>query len=365
MSKSKICKSRAWNLVYDTGAEMDPKDLLKQLSEKKYGCYMAFCVKHVKDGKPHYHVGFITRDKVQMAWSKVTSYWSLEGAPAKSSEPLKSKCRDMGKKLQVYYNYCVDESKHPEEEISVQWTHKWEPVAGADKDGKPPKPQDVIMEKILDEEMTVDQLDQLLLNPNGDADLDLRKYALRHYDDLCQQIATMERLRQKVSLAKTYDDATKNYRPFQKGLKKILDTQNDRQIHCHVDKGNTGKNYFCDQEGLREDPLVCQSACPKDIAYAWNPKKHKRVIIDVPKGKMEYLNTSALEKLKNGFMFSTKYKPEVKKSLFKPTIVVLGNECIDGKIWTSDRLTVSTTDTVNYTLDEYEPEPTVYLECEL
>lgn len=62
---------------------------------------------------------------------------------------------------------------------------------------------------------------------------------------------------------------------------------------------------------------------------------------------MRYLNKSALEKLKNGTIFSTMHTPKMKKSDFKPSIVILGNECVDDT-WTSDRLTASTTNRKDY-----------------
>lgn len=143
------------------------------------------------------------------------------------------------------------------------------------------------------------------------------------------------------------------YRPFQKHLHDILDTQNDRNIHIHADLGNTGKNTFVDTENLRADTLVIQSAETKRIAYAWNPKRHKRIIIDVPKGKMQYLNTSAIEKLKNGTIFSTMHTPIMKSSEFKPAIVILGNENCENA-WTEDRLTCSTTTVGDFSFIEQD-----------
>ena len=57
---------------------------------------------------------------------------------------------------------------------------------------------------------------------------------------------------------------------------------------------------------------------------------------------MKYLNTSGVEKLKNGCIFSTMHTPIMKTSEFKPTIVILGNENCKNE-WTDDRLTCSTT----------------------
>lgn len=207
------------------------------------------------------------------------------------------------------------------------------------------KPKDVMTQKVFGG-LTQDDLDDFVDDPS--ATFRVRAWALENYEKLVKQIDTLDRIRSNKRLRALYSEEKAKYRPFQHSLSEILDTQNDRNIHVHVDSGLTGKNKFCDVEGLRQDTCLVQSACTKDIAFAWDPKKHKRIIVDVPKGKMRYLNTSALEKLKNGLIFSTKYVPVVKKSEFKPSIVVLGNEPVDDS-WTEDRLTCSSTHrNVNY-----------------
>ena len=175
------------------------------------------------------------------------------------------------------------------------------------------------------------------------SDWKLRKYILENYDKLENMVITHEKIVSIKERQARYVEERKKFRPFQSRLSEELDGQNDRHIHLHIDGGNTGKNKFCDIESLREDTCIVQSACTKDIAFAWNEKKHRRIIIDVPRGKMEYLNTSAIEKLKNGQIFSTKYKPRFKHSDFKPSIVILGNESLSQETWTVDRVTRSWT----------------------
>lgn len=213
----------------------------------------------------------------------------------------------------------------------------WINEAGAEKTQTP---KEALFTKVF-AGMTRDELDDLL--DDDSTPFKLRCQALDNYDKLCKQIATMEVIQTRKRLRAAYKEKAAEYRPFQKALTEVLDTQDDRKIHVHVDDGNTGKNRWCETENYREDTCLVQSACTKDIAFVWDPKKHKRIIVDVPRGKMEYLNTSAIEKLKNGQIMSTKYTPVFKQSEFKPTIVILGNECIDRSTWTSDRLTESTT----------------------
>ena len=198
------------------------------------------------------------------------------------------------------------------------------------------KPADEMFDRIY-EGMDLDEL----MDIYGDKTQSraLRKYILENWDKLTNMIETHQKINDSKRLQEQYPEAAAGYRPFQKELTEILDNQNDRHIQAHIDGGNTGKNFFCSTENMREDTCVIQSAKTADIAYVWNPKKHKRIIIDVPRGKMEYLNTSAIEKLKNGQIMSTKYKPRFKQSFgFKPSILILGNESLAQDTWTSDRL---------------------------
>ena len=159
-------------------------------------------------------------------------------------------------------------------------------------------------------------------------------------------ILKLDSIRAQRARRKQYSEDVKKYRPFQKDLTKILDTQNDRNIHNHCDDGCTGKNFWLDKENKRSDTLILQNAKTKNIAEAWNPRVHKRIIFDIPTGGAEYINSRAIESLKNGCIFSEKYKSKPKTSSFKPSIVILTNEPLrelDRLNWTEDRLTESTT----------------------
>lgn len=227
-------------------------------------------------------------------------------------------------------------------------------VADSSQGDKQLKPKEIVFQKVFSG-LSQDELDVLVTDEKES--FKLRCYALEHYDKLVKQIITIETIQTRKRLKALYEKRKKEYRPFQLGLAKILDTQDDRGIHLHCDEGLTGKNRFCEIENYREDTCVIQSAKTADIAFVWNPKKHKRIIVDVPRGKMEFLNTSVIEKLKNGQIMSTKYVPVFKQSEFKPTIVILGNERIARDTWTSDRLTESTTNKQSaFSLLEHEPE---------
>ena len=235
----------------------------------------------------------------------------------------------------TFYNMCLE---------------KYEAFLNKPTEEKKLSPKQIVRNAIQCEYITSEQFDDYCDGEASPWGLNVKWHALENYDKYLKIINKLSDIRDKRRLASYYDKTSKTYRPFQQSLSQILDEQDDRKIHCHVDAGNTGKNYFLDAESLRGDTLVVQSAETKRIAYAWNPKKHKRIIIDVPKNKMEYLNTSALEKLKNGCIFSTMHTPKMKKSEFKPSIVILGNEMVKNT-WTEDRLTCSTTTAPGFKLE--------------
>lgn len=125
------CQVRAWEVVYDVpdGDDVTPEDMMDMMRKQQYGVYQGFGVRHNEEGHNHIHMSIITRDKINISWSKVTAYFELPGYGVPLSVPLKNKSRKFDVKLQQYYNYCVDESKHPHQEICEPYLFKWEPVA--------------------------------------------------------------------------------------------------------------------------------------------------------------------------------------------------------------------------------------------
>lgn len=227
---------------------------------------------------------------------------------------------------------------------------KWDAFLNSKTD-KIKTPKEVICSAIQRDYITVSQYDEYCDGKDSPWNMKTKWYALEHYDKLTKVIVKLAEIRATRINARLYKSKTEGYRPFQASLKGILDTQSDRNIHCHVDSGRTGKNTFVDVESLRRDTLILQNAETKRIAYAWDPLVHKRIIFDIPRGKMQYVNTSVIEKLKNGTLFSTMHHPKMKKSTFKPSILILGNECVDDK-WTDDRLTCSTTTRPEFIIKE-------------
>jgi len=117
--------------------------------------------------------------------------------------------------------------------------------------------------------------------------------------------------------------------PWQITLMDLLAKQNDRQIFFVIDNGHTGKGWLQELMLMRGDTLVldeCETM--RDIASAWRPDEHKYVLINMAKNEIAdgKLNVTLLERLKDGRVFSSKYKSKVKRALEKPKVCVFGNE---------------------------------------
>ena len=332
---------RALELIYNTELKPDLKKLTKWLCQTKHGVLKGFFYPHTEDEKTHVHIGFVVRvRKLDTTWEALlATYEHPEYGRPKQFGKLTEPKKDFDVKLQSYWNYCTDESKHVGQTLGEPHLHKWIPKTKEQlEQGNP----GTFLEHRIFEGLTLDELDDHI-DRSKTWTLSVRSYGLRNYDKLEKMIEKLTEIRDRRTQAALYKDKVKTYRSFQTELTAILDDQNDRNIHCHYDKGLTGKNHFIDIEGMRQDTLIMQSAETKRIAFAWNPKKHRRIIFDIPKHKMEFINTSVIEKLKNGTLFSTMHHPKMKKSHFKPSILILGNEQLDSLNWTEDRATYSTT----------------------
>lgn len=340
----KRCQNRSWELVYDSpNFKLD--EALSVLCSKTFGVYKAFAIRHKKDElNNHVHIGLIFRDKPQsrkFTWdpASLKDYFSVGDDKPTLHSQLKCKKRDLGAKLQQYFDYCSDQEQHPDEDLSERAFHKWTPATEEDKSS----PADLLALKIRTG-LTVEELEDMIDDP--ETPIKLYKEALRNFDIYEKMILKHDEIRAKRARRKQYQDDVKTYRPFQKELTYRLDHQNDRNIHNHHDGGCTGKNWWLDKEAKRRDTLILQNAKTKNIAEAWDPRVHKRIIFDIPRGGAEFINFRAIESLKNGCIFSEKYRSKPKQSSFKPAIVVLTNEPLSELAvlnWTSDRLTSSTT----------------------
>lgn len=133
---------------------------------------------------------------------------------------------------------------------------------------------------------------------------------------------------------------------WQQNILNLLKTKpNNRTINWYVDKkGNSGKSYLCKYIDIKYDVILCEGK-QNDIfnqlkTYVDEKKKFPTIIIcDVPRSSVNYINYGALEKLKNGHVYSGKY--EGGKMIFRsPHVIVFANEFPDYSKMSEDRWNV-------------------------
>jgi len=117
---------------------------------------------------------------------------------------------------------------------------------------------------------------------------------------------------------------------------------NDRKIHFVVDHdGNSGKSWLCAYL-LTKDPdrvQVLSVGKRDDLALVIDVTKDI-FLFDVPRGALEFMQYSILEKLKDRMIFSPKYASSMKILQKLPHVVVFANEDPDRSKMTKDRYAV-------------------------
>lgn len=111
-----------------------------------------------------------------------------------------------------------------------------------------------------------------------------------------------------------------------------------RHIHWFWEEtGNVGKSTLSKYLVVKHNAL-CVQGKSQDIFYALkqNPNKRKIIIIDIPRTNLDYINYSAIESIKNGLIFSSKYESE--QLVFNtPHIIVFANSLPDLTKLSNDR----------------------------
>lgn len=138
------------------------------------------------------------------------------------------------------------------------------------------------------------------------------------------------RLWKETLLKEDYTDVT--WKPWQKQVLEILDGPVDkRHLYWFWEPvGNVGKSYLVTYISLTRE-VICASGKATDVFNQVNntiniEKKRdcRTVIVDCPRSAADYLSYGALEKLKDGFLYSGKYEGG-KCWLRKPHVIVFAN----------------------------------------
>lgn len=123
----------------------------------------------------------------------------------------------------------------------------------------------------------------------------------------------------------------KEPREWQKEVLHLLTKEpDDRTINWYWEpKGNTGKTTLAKHLCLTRDDTIYVSGKSADVKYGINIMKQEDkeigvVIWDVPRSMEDYLNYEAIESVKNGIFFNTKYESGM--CIFNsPHVIVLAN----------------------------------------
>lgn len=114
-----------------------------------------------------------------------------------------------------------------------------------------------------------------------------------------------------------------------------------RKIIWIYDKnGGAGKTDFCLHMYDKYNSVIFNNGRFSDIAFAL-PRDPKIVIFDLPRTLEERVNYTAIEAIKNGFIFSGKYESGFKR-FNKPHVVVMANFEPDYDSLSTDRWDVRT-----------------------
>lgn len=140
------------------------------------------------------------------------------------------------------------------------------------------------------------------------------------------------------------------FRPWQQQVLDYIDQEPDDRhiIWIWEEIGNVGKSSLSKYLAVKKNALVCEgkSADIFNGVYNYfetNGRFPNIIIIDMPRCNAGYMNYGALEKLKNGLLFNSKY--ESKMMIFNPphVIVFCNVEPEEGK-YSDDRLIIKKID---------------------
>lgn len=134
-----------------------------------------------------------------------------------------------------------------------------------------------------------------------------------------------------------------NLYEWQKGiLDVLLGEPNDRHIYWLWDEiGNVGKSAFCKYMVVHHDALCVDGKANDIFNGIVNYKEEKGyypeiILVDCPRHNIGFMNYGALEKVKNGLVFSGKY--ESRQIVFNcPHVVVFANSEPDYSMYSNDR----------------------------
>lgn len=128
-------------------------------------------------------------------------------------------------------------------------------------------------------------------------------------------------------------------RPWQEEVNSFLDHDpDDRKIIFVVDPaGNSGKSWLTRYWITKHDSVQVLSVGKRDDLCYSVDVECSIFVFDIPRGQLEYLQYSVLEKLKDRVIYSPKYASRTKILKSTPHVIVFTNEEPDMTKMTQDR----------------------------
>lgn len=125
-----------------------------------------------------------------------------------------------------------------------------------------------------------------------------------------------------------------------KPIDNILDEPIDpRKIYWIYDnEGNTGKSVFCKNKTLTQNIPIITGGKKSDIInflFNWD-KPIRTIIFDLPRCVEGHVSYSAIEDLKNGLIFNTKFETGM-KVFNNPRIIIFSNQLPELEKFSKDR----------------------------
>ena len=118
----------------------------------------------------------------------------------------------------------------------------------------------------------------------------------------------------------------------------IKQKANNRIIHWYWEsKGNAGKTSFTRYLAIKHNACIIQKGKYADIMnHVYMTKNLELFIIDVPRSSGKNVSYNAMESIKGGLIFNSKYETG-QKIINSPHIIVFANEAPDTSKLSSDR----------------------------
>lgn len=140
---------------------------------------------------------------------------------------------------------------------------------------------------------------------------------IAHYRDMLKTRNNEAYLKEK------FDKGKVQLNSFQKDCITLLKKQTERQVLWIKDgPGGAGKTFLSKYLLANENAFYTSNGKNSDISYAYNSQPY--FIMDLSRSLQEHVNYGIIESVKNGILFSSKYKSTVK--IFEPPkVIILAN----------------------------------------